>query len=176
MKRLSLLIALLVVLALNAQEKLKWGITSNFHKGSIVHVHDYSKGRYGGGLGVFGEVSLVENDVFDSAFMYLMAQVEYSTQGEIAKAEPNKFATQKFTGDYVNAMVYLKWFFHQGNMKRDMFLFAGPKIDYLLRSGKDVPADYDAAYYRFNLDNKVKKFGYGVSVGTGFALSHQFEA
>ncbi|WP_297982998.1 outer membrane beta-barrel protein [uncultured Chryseobacterium sp.] len=105
-----------------------------------------------------------------------MAQVEYSMQGEVAKAEPNRFAPQKFTGHYVNAMVYLKWFFHQGNMKRDMFLFAGPKVDYLVLSKKDVPADYDAAYYKYNLDNTVKKFGYGVSVGTGFALSHQFEA
>lgn len=117
MKRMFLLPALFSLLFLNAQD-FKYGITGNFHKGSIVNVHDVSKGKYGGGLGVFGEVPLVENDVFDSAWLYLVGQVEYSTQGENAKAEPDKFATQKFIGDYVNAMVYLKWFFHQGNMKR----------------------------------------------------------
>ncbi|WP_297982996.1 hypothetical protein [uncultured Chryseobacterium sp.] len=63
MKRLSMLIAFLAILTLNAQEEMKWGVTANFHKGSIVGVHDYSKGRYGGGLGIFGEVALVENDV-----------------------------------------------------------------------------------------------------------------
>lgn len=175
MKKIAIFIAVFSLLTISAQN-FKYGITGNFHKGSIVHVHDVSKGRYGGGLGVFAEVPLVENDVFDSAFMYLMGQVEYSMQGEIAKAEPDQFATQKFTGDYVNAMLYLKWFFHQGNMKRDLFLFAGPKIDYLVRSGKDVPAAYEAAYYQYNLDNNVKKFGYGISAGAGLTVSRQFEA
>lgn len=175
MKRMFLLLALFSLLLLNAQD-FKYGITGNFHKGSIVNVHDVSKGKYGGGLGVFGEVPLVENDVFDSAWLYLVGQVEYSTQGENAKAEPDKFATQKFIGDYVNAMVYLKWFFHQGNMKRDVFLFAGPKIDYLVRTGKEVPELYEQAYYQYNLDNNVETFGYGVSVGAGVAITKQVQA
>ena len=66
MKRMFLLPALFSLLLLDAQD-FKYGITGNFHKGSIVNVHDVSKGKYGAGLGVFGEVPLVENDVFDSA-------------------------------------------------------------------------------------------------------------
>lgn len=154
----------------------KWGVTGNFHKGSIVHVHDVSVGKYGGGFGLFADIALVENDVFDSAWLYLEPQVEYSMQGEFAKAEPDKFPTQKFYADYVAAMVYLKWFFHKGNMKRDVFLFAGPRVEYLISSKKEVDPAYDAAYYQYNHDNTMEKFGYGISFGSGITISRQFEA
>lgn len=48
----------------------KWSVTGNFHKGSIVHVHDVSVGKYGGGFGLFADIALVENDVSKSHFGY----------------------------------------------------------------------------------------------------------
>lgn len=157
-------------------QTFKYGVTGNFHKGSISGVHDVSKGAYGGGLGFFGQWSLVENDVFDSAWLYIMPQIEYSMQGEIAKAEEDKFGVQKFNHDYVAMQVYLKWFFHKGNMKRDTYLFAGPRIEYLVRQDRKVDPAYDLAYYQYNMDDKVNKFGLGVSVGAGVKVSSQVEA
>lgn len=174
MKKFNTILALLLLTAVYGQT-YKYGVTGNFHKGSIVGVHDVSKGAYGGGLGIFGEVSLVENDVFDSAWLYLMPQIEYSMQGEIAKAEEDKYGKQIFHHDYVAMQVYLKYFFHQGNMKRDLFVFAGPRIEYLVREDRKVDPAYDAVYFKYNHDDLIKKFGYGVSFGAGLKISQQFE-
>lgn len=175
MKKISTFLALFFVLVLSAQT-FKYGVTGNFHKGSIVGVHDVSKGKFGGGIGAFAEFSLVENDVFDSAWLYLVPQIEYNMQGENAKAEEEKFGIQKYQYDYVAMQLYLKWFFHKGNMKRDAFLFAGPRIEYMVRQKESVDPAYDLAYFQYNKDDEVKKFGYGVSVGAGMKVAQQVEA
>ena len=175
MKRINTLIAVFLLIMVNGQT-FKYGVTGNFHKGSIVGVHDVSKGAYDGGLGVFAQWSLVENDVFDSAWLYIMPQIEYSMQGEIAKAEENKFGIQKFNHDYVAMQVYLKYFFHKGNMKRDAYVFAGPRVEFLVRQDRKVDPAYDLAYFQYNMDDEVNKFGYGVSFGVGLKVSQQFEA
>ena len=175
MKKINTLIAVFLLIMVNGQ-KFKYGLTGNFHKGSIVGVHDVSKGAYGGSLGAFAQWSLVENDVFDSAWLYITPQIEYSMQGEVAKAEQEIFGVQKFHHDYVALQVYMKWFFHQGNMKRDLFLFAGHRIEYLVREKRQVNPAYDLAYYKYNGDDEVKKFGYGISFGTGLKVNQHFEA
>jgi hypothetical protein len=176
MKKFNLIIAIFLIIMVSGQETFKYGVTGNFHKGSIVGVHDVSKGAYGGGLGIFGEWSLVENDIYDSAWLYLMPQIEYSMQGEIAKADEDIYGKQQFHHDYVAMQVYLKYFFHQGNMKRDLYVFGGPRIEYLVREDRKVDPAYDFVYFKYNKDNLVKKFGYGVSVGVGLKVSQQFEA
>lgn len=174
MKKIAVLVALLAVVSIWAQE-YKYGITANFHKGSIARVHDVSKGAYGGGLGFFGEVPIVENDIFDSAYLFLGGLAEYSTQGEVAEAEVEKLGKQKFMADYANAAVYIKWFFHRGNMRRDAFLFGGPKVEFLVRNKKEVSPVYEAAYYKYNLDNNMNKFGYGVIVGAGVKVASRVD-
>lgn len=174
MKNLIPVLALLLCSVTSAQT-FKYGITGNFHRGSIAGVHDYSTGKYGGGLGFFAQWSLVENDVFDSAWLYITPQIEYNMQGENAKAERDVYGLQKYHHDYVAMQVYLKWFFHQGNMKRDVFLFAGPRIEYMVRQDVNVDPAYDAAYYQYNLDDEVKKFGYGVSMGIGLKINLHLE-
>ena len=87
MKKLNIIIAIFLLVMVSGQN-FKYGVTGNFHKGSIVGVHDRSKGAYGGSLGIFGEFPLVENDIFDSAWLFLRPQIEYSMQGEIADADP----------------------------------------------------------------------------------------
>lgn len=175
MKKTHTFIAFFLLLMLNAQD-FKYGVTGNFHKGSIVGVHDVSKGIFGGSVGVFGQIPLVENDVFDSAWLYIMPQIEYSMQGEVADADPARYDKQKFYHDYVAMQVYLKYFFHKGNMKKDYYVFAGPRIEYLVREDRKVDPAYDLVYYKYNLDDEVNKFGYGVSVGAGLKVSPQMEA
>ena len=175
MKKINILIAFFLLIMVSGQ-KFKYGITGNFHKGSIVGVHDVSKGAYGGGLGVFGQFALVENDIFDSAWLYLVPQLEYSMQGEIAKAEEHLFGIQKFNHDYIGMQVYLKYFFHRGNMKKDFYVFAGPRVEFLVREDRKVDPAYDLAYYKFNKDDAVESFGYGVSFGAGLKVSQQMEA
>lgn len=170
-----MIIAIFLMIMGNAQT-FKYGVTGNFHKGSIVGVHDVSKGAFGGGLGIFGQWSLVENDVFDSAWLYIMPQLEYSMQGEIAKAEQDRFGIQKFHHDYVAMQVYMKYFFHKGNMKRDLYVFAGPRIEYLVREKREVDPAYDLAYFQYNGDDEVNKFGYGISFGAGLKVTQQVEA
>ena len=119
MKKINTVLALFSVIAISAQS-VQYGITGNFHQGSVAGVHDVSKGKFGGSLGGFVQFPLVENDVFDSAWLYLMPQVEYSMGGEWARAEEEKFGIQKYMYDYVAMQLYLKWFFHKGNMKRDI--------------------------------------------------------
>lgn len=175
MKKINIFIAVFLLMMVSGQT-FKYGVTGNFHKGSIVNVHDVSKGAYGGGLGAFAQWSLVENDVFDSAWLYIMPQIEYGMQGEIAKAEQDKFGIQRFNHDYVAMQVYLKYFFHKGNMKRDLFVFVGPRVEFLVREDRKVDPAYDLAYFQYNMDDKVEKFGYGVSFGAGLKVSQQLEA
>ncbi len=175
MKKTISLFAVLLVFTANAQS-FKYGITGNFHKSSIVGVHDASDGKYGGGLGFFGQIPLVQNDVFDSAWLYLMGQVEYSMQGENADADPDVYGIQKFHHDYVVMHLYLKYFFHKGNFKRDVFVFAGPRIEYLVRQERKVPLQYDIDYFKYNQDDVISKFGFGVSLGAGLKVSRQMEA
>lgn len=172
MKKIFLLF-LLAITCLVYGQNFKYGVTGNFHKGSIVNVHDYSKGNYGGSLGLFGQWALVENDVFNSAWMYLEPQVEFNMQGERAKAEGE---VQKYDNNYVSAAVYLKYFFHKGNTKRDFFVFAGPRVEYLVSDKKTTTPEYEAGYYQYNLDHNIKNFGYGVSFGAGLTISQQWEA
>ncbi|MBD8017014.1 outer membrane beta-barrel protein [Kaistella pullorum] len=175
MKNLIPALALLFSVLAHAQN-FKYGVTGNFHRGSIAGVHDYSTGKYGGGLGFFAQWSLVENDVFDSAWLYLTPQIEYNMQGENAKADRDIYGLQKYHHDYIAMQVYLKWFFHQGNMKRDVFLFAGPRIEYMVRQDVNVDPAYNAVYYQYNLDDEVKKFGYGVSMGVGLKINQHLES
>lgn len=175
MKKFNTIVALLFLMIINAQT-FKYGVTGNFHQGSIVGVHDRSEGKFGGGVGIFGQWSLVENDIFDSAWLYVMPQLEYSMQGETADANEAKFDKQRFTHDYIAAQVYLKYFFHKGNMKRDFFVFGGPRVEFLIREKREVPAGYDDAYYYLNKDDKVNNIGYGASVGAGLQVSPKIEA
>lgn len=175
MKKINTFIAIFLLISLNAQD-FKYGVTGNFHKGSIVGVHDRSLGKFGGSIGVFGQIPLVENDIFDSAWLYLMPQIEYSMQGENAEVKKAVYGLQKYHYDYIAMQVYLKYFFHKGNMKRDVFVFGGPRVEYMVREDRSVDPAYDVIHYKFNLDDEVNKFGYGVSLGAGLKVSPQMEA
>lgn len=174
MKRIIIFIAVFS-LGLFSGQYVKYGVTANFHKGSIVGVHDVSKGKFGGSLGIFVQIPLVENDVFDSANLYLVPQIEYSMQGENADAEEVRFNRQKFHHDYIAAQLYIKWFYSPNGYKSDLFLFGGPTVEFLVRENRTVDPAYDLVYYKYNLDDKVNNFGFGASIGVGYKVSDRIE-
>ena len=55
MKKVISLLAVFILISAGAQN-FKYGVTGNFHQGSIVNVHDVSRGKFASGLGVFGGV------------------------------------------------------------------------------------------------------------------------
>lgn len=169
MKSRILLYFSLLASVLSFGQTFKYGITANIHKGSIVGIHDVSKPALGGGLGFFTSISLVENDIFDSAWLYLEPQVEFSMQGE--NADPPQ-GYQKFHNNYIGTQVYLKYFFHKGNMKRDLFVFAGPRIEILVSEKREGPPVYDMFV---DQEKRINHFGYGVSFGAGVKVTQKVE-
>ena len=170
MKKFLGLVFLWVSIAMGNAQEFKYGISGEIHKTSIVGIHDYSEGKFGGNLGFFANFTLVENDVWDSAWLYLEPRIEYSMQGENANP-PQGY--QKFHNDYVAMSVNLKYFFHKGNLKRDVFIFAGPRFEYLVREHRDGPPNY--AMFE-GMEDTITKFNYGVTFGTGLKISQQWEA
>ena len=168
MRKICILLCLSIIGIVSAQT-LKLGVTGNIHKTSIVNIHDYSKTPWGGGGGVFAEISLVHNDVFDSAWLYLMPQLEFSMQGENAEPPQGK---QQFPAQYIGVPIYIKYFFHQGNVKRNLFLFGGPRLEFLVSHDRKGPEVYDMFVEQ---EKKFATFGYGISLGAGIKMSDNLE-
>lgn len=162
-------------------QSLKLGVTGNFNKSSIVGVHGISEPSWGGSAGFFANISLVENDIFDSAWLYFQPQLEFSKQGERGDWDENEQDYQKYDMGYIAMPLYIKYFFHRGNMKNDFFVFAGPKLEYLVYSKvQEGTAVRDAQAYgydpaTFGLGQRFNKFGYGVSFGAGVKVIKQGE-
>lgn len=166
---LILTFSIIVVGSLGAQH-FKYGVTANIHKGSIVGIHDVSKGKWGGGLGAFAQWPLVENDVYDSAWLYFSPQIEFSMQGE--NAEPPQ-GRQSFDYYYVAMPLYIKYFIQKGNMKTDPFIFAGPRIEYNVYKKKEGPPSYPQFEPQ---EQRINNFGFGLSFGVGLWISDDVEA
>ena len=169
LSRSAVSILLLICSVQTFAQKFKYGVTANIHKSSIVGIHDKSKGKWGGGAGGFVQWPLVENDIYDSAWLYFSPQLEFSMQGEDAKPPQGE---QHFTNYYMAMPLYLKFFYNPGRMKRDMFFFIGPRIEYLVYDKREGPPVY-AQYV--NQEKKINKFGYGASFGLGLKMNNRFE-
>lgn len=174
MKKISTLIAIFLLTMVSSQ-KVRYGITANLHQGSIVGVHDVSKGRFGGSIGALAEFTLAEGDISGTGWLFLVPQLEYSMQGEIAKAEEKKFGIQKFNHDYLAGQLYLKYFFKTKYDISNFFLFAGPRVEILVREDRQVDPAYDVVYGKYNNDTTLNDVGIGVSVGIGAKVSDNFE-
>ena len=171
-KKLTLSVLLAVSCSYYAQS-IKYGLTANGHLSRIDNIHDNSKGRIAGAVGAFVSIPLYPEDLFRSNYYFIQPQVEYSMQGETAETPP--FPTQKFFNDYISAAVYFKYFINKGTFSTNFFVFAGPKVEYLLSENRNVTPEYDLAYSGVNLNDDIKSLGFGVSGGVGYALTDQFE-
>ncbi|WP_313214690.1 porin family protein [Soonwooa sp.] len=171
MKRVLGLLFLFCVAALSAQD-FKIGVTANIHRSSIVNIHDVSKPAWGGGFGVFGEIPLVANDIFDSAWLYLVPQIEYSMQGENAEPYANQ-PKQQFPNHYIGVPIYVKYFFHPNGWKGPLFVMAGPRAEFLVSHDRKGPEVYPQFV---DQEQKINSVGFGLSVGAGLKLSDKLEA
>lgn len=178
MKKINLIIALVLFISLSAQNsgETRFGVTGNFHRGSIVNVHDRSIGRYGGTLGVLAEIPMLRSDVTGGEWLFFVPMVEYSMQGENATAELSRVGRQKFHHDYIGAQFYVKYFFHPNNILSDYFVFLGPRVEFLVREDRNVTELYDATYFQYNHDDELNNFGMGLSVGAGARVTDDLEA
>lgn len=168
MKKIIIIGFVLLIGLANAQF-IKYGVTANFHQSSIVKVHDYSKGAFGGGIGIFADVSLVPNDIYDSAWLYFTPQLEFNTLGE--NANHPKEEKQKYHNNYIGLPLYIKYFLRSNGYKGDLYFMAGPRLEFLVsekRSGP--PADFEAQ------EQNISSFGYGVSVGAGIKINDKLDA
>lgn len=169
MRRVVGILFLFCIGMLSAQS-FKMGVTGNIHRSSIVNIHDAFKPSWGGGFGVFGEIPLVPNEMFDSAWLYLVPQIEYSMQGENAEPEQGK---QQFPNHYIGVPVYVKYFFHPNGWKGPLFLMAGPRLEFLVSHDRKGPEVYPMFV---DQEKKINSFGFGLSVGAGLKLSDNMEA
>lgn len=192
MKKLSIIFSLFILGFTNAQS-IKYGLTANFHKGSTVNIHDRSKGNFGFGLGAFADFALVENDIYDSAWLYFTPQLEFSMEGERAQAFNDGVAAQQRYDNYYVAMpLYIKYFLKNHGYKSDIYFMAGPKLEYLVSNKVDEAqaiAHANSLGYSnspqaialgakslssIGLDNEIAKFGYGVSFVAGVRVDDKW--
>ena len=57
-------------------------------------------------------------------------------------------------------------------MKRDFFVFGGPRIEYLVSEKREGPPVYPIFVEQ---EKRITKFGYGVSFGAGLKISQKVE-
>ncbi|MFC4164412.1 porin family protein [Epilithonimonas zeae] len=167
MKKIVIIYALVLFGFANAQS-VKYGLTGNIHKSSIVGIHDRSKGIFGGNVGVFADFSLVTNDIYDSAWLYFTPQLEFAMFGENSKY-PNK-DLQKFHNNYISMPLFIKYFIKNHGYKSDIYLMAGPKLEYLITDKVSGPASLTA-----DQEKNLNKFAYGLAVAVGVKVQENWD-
>ena len=180
MKKLSVIFSLFILGFANAQS-IKYGATGSLHNGSIAGIHGTSKSKLGGSLGVFADISIVSNDIYDSAWLYLTPQLEFSTIGEKGDWNEDGKNMQTYNNVYVAVPLYIKYYFRSQGYKGDLFIMAGPKLEFLVSEKADegnAVAEASALGFdldKFGLGRKMNTFGYGVSVKVGSKINDKME-
>lgn len=166
MKKIIIVYSLLFFGFANAQS-IKYGVTANFHKTSIVNIHDYSRGKFGGSIGVFADFALVPNDVYDSAWLYFTPQLEFAMQGENTKRD------QKYHNTYIGMPLLIKYFMRNQGYKSDIYFIAGPRLEFLVSEKRSGPPQTSPLFEA--QEQKIESFGYGVSVGVGVNVQENLD-
>jgi len=182
MKKLILIYTLLLFGFVNAQF-MKYGVTANFNKGSIAGIHGVSKGNFGGSIGVFADISIVPNDIYDSAWLYFTPQLEFTMLGERGDWNEDEKDMQKYNNSYIAVPLYIKYFLKSQGYKGDLYFFAGPKFEFLVAEKKEegnslkqaLDAGFSNPKQQFGLDQKIATFGYGLSIGVGVKVQEKLD-
>ncbi|WP_312765422.1 porin family protein [Epilithonimonas sp.] len=180
MKKLIVIFSLLVFSSVSSQS-IKYGVTGSFHKGSIAGIHNASKGNFGGSIGLFADFSIVPNDIYDSAWLYLTPQLELYAIGEKASWNEKDNNQQKYNNTYIGVPIYLKYFIRNSGYKGDLYFMIGPKFEFLVSEkneegdavNKAMTAGYDPA--KFGLGQKADSFGYGISAKVGVKVDDKLD-
>lgn len=167
MRKIITISSLLLFGFINAQT-VKYGVTGNFHKSSIPGIHDRSKGIFGGGIGVFADISLVRNEIYNSAWLYLTPQLEFNTQGENAQMPGQE--TQKYHNNYIGIPLYIKYFLKSQGYKGDIYFMAGPRFEFMVSNKVSGPVSLTA-----HQEENIEKFGYGISAGVGVNIQNSWD-
>ena len=180
MKKLIIIGFVLLIGVANAQF-IKYGVTGSFHKGSIAGVHGISKGDFGGSLGLFADFSLVENDIYDSAWLYLTPQLEVFTIGEKGDWNEDEKDYQKYRNIYVGLPIYLKYYLKNHGYKGDIFFMLGPKFEFLVSEKTDEGTAVNDAKNagfdpnKFGLGQRINTFGVGISGKVGVRVTDNMD-
>ena len=180
MKKLSVIFSLLLIGFTSAQS-IKYGATGSFHKGSIAGIHGVSKGNFGGSIGVFADFALVENDIYNSAWLYFTPQLEFYSIGERADWNEDEKDMQKYSNAYVAVPLYIKYYLRNSGYKGDIYLMAGPKLEFLVSEKTEegnAALEATAAgrdLEQFGIGRTTNKFGYGVSFKVGSRITDKME-
>lgn len=180
MKKLIIIGFVLLIGLANAQS-IKYGVTGSFHKGSIAGVHGISKGDFGGSLGLFADFSLVPNDIYDSAWLYLTPQLEVFTIGEKGDWNEDEKDYQKYRNIYVGLPIYLKYYLKNHGYKGDIFFMLGPKFEFLVSEKTDEGTAVNDAKNagfdpnKFGLGQRINTFGVGISGKVGVRVTDNMD-
>jgi len=181
MKKLSVIFALLLFGLSNAQF-LKYGVTGSFHKSSMKGIHGVGKPSWGGNLGVFADIALVRNDIYDSAWLYFTPQLEVYSVGETGDWDEDGKNIQKYSNVYIGIPLYIKYYLRNNGYKGDIFFMLGPKIEFLAsEKTKEGNAVAEARVRgfdpnKFGLGQRINTFGYGASFKIGAKVTDGLEA
>lgn len=180
MKKRFVLFALLIFGVTNAQF-IKYGVTGDLHKSSMPGIHGVGKPSWGGTLGVFADISLVSNDIYDSAWLYLTPQLEVFTMGETGDWDEDRKNIQKYSNVYIGVPLYIKYYMKNSGYKGDIFFMVGPKLEFLVSEktdeGNAVKEAQDAGFdpNKFGLGQRINSLSYGVSAKVGARINDSLE-
>lgn len=176
MKRLIVIYALLLAGLVNAQA-IKYGVTGGVHRGSIPGIHGISKPAWGGNFGVYADISLVPNDIYDSAWLYFTPQVEMFSMGETGDWNEDKVNYQKYRNIYLGVPLYIKYYLKNHGYKGDIFFMLGPKFEFLVSEKTDEGTAVNDAKNagldpnKFGLGQRINTFGLGISGKVGVRVT-----
>ncbi len=172
MKKLSIIFALLLFGFSNAQF-LKYGVTGSIHKSSMKGIHGVGNPSWGGNIGVFADIALVPNDIYDSAWLYFSPQLEIYNVGETGDWDEDDKNIQRYSNIYVGIPLYIKYFLRNNGYKGDLYFMLGPKIEFLAsektKEGNAVNEAIAGGFdpNAFGLGQKINSIGYGASLKIG---------
>lgn len=138
---------------------VKWNLGVNYSLGSIdgdTHAQSKYYNKFNAILSV--DVALMENDVFDSAPLYIQPFIELSLPVKNPNNEVTKFSS--YSGG-----LHLKKHISAGNFKSSFFIFGGGKIQYVV---------WDLEYAE-NKNYRHTEIDYVLNIGAGFVFLKQLE-
>lgn len=136
-------------------------------------IHGVGNPSWGGNIGVFADIALVPNDIYDSAWLYFTPQLEIYNVGETGDWDEDDKNIQRYSNIYVGIPLYIKYFLRNNGYKGDLYFMLGPKIEFLAsektKEGNAVNEAIAGGFdpNAFGLGQKINSIGYGASLKIG---------
>ena len=156
-------ISLIKINAQNSEwrsQYVKWNIGINYSSGRL---QDFDNLEYFNKISgtLSADVALSENDVFDSAPLYIQLF------SEISLPVINPY-NKNYSYSTISAGVHVKKHLNIGNFKSNLYFFGGAKIEYINYNFKYSHNNNEKNYSQSDID-------YVIDFGTGYVFLKQFE-